>query len=244
MHTLRDTTGDIERMRDAIAAFVNSTAPQPSNPNTSPKEPTMNKIAIVSKPLETIELAAHVYYNRDKELVVRQALLADPFYYKLAAFKGKLTADNAVVVPTSLYNSAEHVQAPYQTLEVQELQAGFVVFLLAGYGFVISTTTSTTHPQDVVVRYMTLEGVIQVETIAQESYVSAVLSFDLSIWGSPTFKKFVFEDVLATLAVITNGNSNRALAIYRILDKAELLGEKRTTDLLNANIAEACYRTW
>jgi hypothetical protein len=213
---------------------------------TEKKEPTMNKIAIVSTPLKTIELSAHAYYNKDKEIVVRQTPIttADPFHYKLAPVKGKITADNAVVTPTPVPYRHDLVPAPYQTLEVQELQPGCIVFLNVGYAFVISVTASTTHPQDVVVRYITPEGAIQVETIAQETYVSVVLSFDDSIYGSPAFKKFVFEDVLRPMNVISNGNTNRALAVYRIVDKVEFLGEKRTTDLLNVELAAACYRTW
>lgn len=228
----------------------------PSNTNTQrgyeaaePKEQTMstpNKIAIHSTAHNTIEVSNGVYYMHDKSIVVRQSaglgLNIEP--YKLAEFKSKLSMDNATVLQLASLVQTDLIPAPAQTLEVQELVPGCAVLLREGWGFVISATESKELPNDVTVRYITVDGTLRVETIALESYTTAVLPFDSAIYGSPAFKKFVFEEVLVPINIITNGNVNRALTSYRILDKVELLGEKRTTDLLNSSIAEACYRTW
>jgi hypothetical protein len=218
---------------------------------TEKEETTMhiapNRSAIHETPLKSIELSADVYYAPDKSLVVRAFIPhvgAEKLCYKLAEFKGKLSMENANVVTDEKYTVVDLVPATKQTLEVQELQPGDVVLLSRGWGYIISVTKSSEDKDSVVVRYIELDGTLRVEILAQETYTTAVLSFDDSIYGSPAFKKFVFEDVLRPMNVISNGNTNRALAVYRIVDKVEFLGEKRTTDLLNAELAAACYRTW
>jgi hypothetical protein len=225
----------------ALRAFIDSTSP-----TTQPEKETMNKIAIHQEAQRTIELSTSVYYAHDKSIVIRQAIGQSTTFepYKLAEFKSKLSMDNAAILQLAQLTVTDLIPAPKQTLEVQELQAGYAVLLQRGWGYVISVTESKDHPQDVTVRYIELDGTLRVETLAQETYTTAVLSFDDSIYGSPAFKKFVFEDVLRPMNVISNGNTNRALAVYRIVDKVEFLGEKRTTDLLNAELAAACYRTW
>lgn len=240
----------INKQWEASAAMNRyNTAPNPNQERgltaTEKKEPTMNKIAIHQDAQTTIELSTSVYYTPAKEIVVRQALglgnILEP--YKLAEHKGKLTMENAAIVQLPLLTVTDVIPAPKQSLEVQELQAGDAVLLQRGWGFVISVTESKEHPQDVVVRYLTVEGEFHVETIAQETYTTAVLAFDAAIDGSPAFKEFAF-DILSKLVVITNGNANRALAIYRVIDKVGILGEAIVKKMLLGNVEEACYRSW
>jgi uncharacterized membrane protein YciS (DUF1049 family) len=227
----------------ALRAFINSNSPTPQ-----PEKETMNKIYVRSSPdSQPFIMNTNVFYTQQQALVIRgsrdASRIAMP--YKLAEIKGKLTMDNAALeeLPVDV-SKADLVPAQLWQAPVSSLQPGDVISMDLGAAFVISATTSPQHKQDIVVRYLTLDGTYRVETLAAETIVHVSIAFNRTLVGPVAFKKSVFDDYLVPLSIITNGNENQFLGAYRILQYVEKLGQDKVIELLNAKLVQATYNNY